>query len=236
MDELAQTIRGSSTVGPRVVSDSASQITGPKVAPAIIKERIEGIIERTGIPMPTIRIQRETHEIDVPDIKIEAPVPVAAPKVCEAKLVKMPDMVKIDTDFDFEFSVKNCGDAPGDFEVVVVISKTGAAQMVRCLDEPQSQPVTWPEKPEGTPSGPTTTEPVTWPEKPEGTPTGPTTTEPPLCGPGMTFPMFKTILWGVMPGETKQATITCRVGKEYTGRANINVRAWARLTSPPQPG
>ena len=217
MDELAQTIRGSSTVGPRVVSDSASQITGPKVAPAIIKERIEGIIERTGIPMPTIRIQRETHEIDVPDIKIEAPVPVAAPKVCEAKLVKMPDMVKIDTDFDFEFSVKNCGDAPGDFEVVVVISKTGAAQMVRCLDEPQSQP-------------------VTWPEKPEGTPTGPTTTEPPLCGPGMTFPMFKTILWGVMPGETKQATITCRVGKEYTGRANINVRAWARLTSPPQPG
>lgn len=195
--------------GPRSVSMAAL-----KIAPEVIRARIEGIIKRTGISMPQINIRQEAHEIDIPGIVIELPKKIPAPVVCEARLVKRPDMVAIDKKFDFEFSVKNCGDAAGDFEIVVVLSKTGVVDTSRCLAEPvaqlyesgisnQSYGVIPPHK---------------------------------LCGPDATYPMFKTILWGVMPGETKQATVTCWVGKEFTGRPKLNVRAWARLISPPQPG
>jgi len=213
-DELKSVITRRVTVpGPGGYSISQPERVGTRVTPEVIKERIEGIIKRTGISMPSIRIRQEAHEIDIPDIKIESPTKIPAPVVCEARLVKRPDMVKIDRKFDFEFSVKNCGDAPGDFEVVVVLSKTGVVDTSRCLAEPvarlyesgisdQSYGVIQPHE---------------------------------LCGPDATYPTFKTILWGVAPGETKQATVTCWISKEFTGRAKLNVRAWVRLVSPSRP-
>ena len=189
-----------------------------RVAPDIIRQRIEGIVKRTNRPTHPIRIRQEAHEIDIPDIKIEASVPISAPMVCEAKLLKRPDTVKINTDFEFEFGVKNCGNAPGDFEVVVVLSKTGARAMEQCLS-PREYVSPSPEIRES--------------DVLESSVYG---VIPPhvLCGPTGTYPTFSRIVRGVQPGETKHVTIVCKVGKEYTGRSNVNVRAWARLVSSPQ--
>jgi len=210
-EELTKMVKHRPKPGRHVVSS---------VAPNIIRQRIEGIVERTNRPMPPIRIRQEAHEIDIPDIKIEAPTPIPAPMVCEAKLLKRPDMVKINTDFEFEFSVKNCGNTPGDFEVVVVLSKTGAAAMEKCLSSREyalPRPVAQLYE-SGTSELPAYG--VTPPHV--------------LCGPTGTYPTFHGVVLGVQPGETKHVTVVCKVGKEYTGRTNVNVRAWARLVSPPQ--
>jgi len=203
-------------------------VVGSRVAPSVIKERIEGIIARTGISMPRINIRQEAHEIDIPAIKIEAPVPVKvpAPAVCEAKLVASPSMVKIDEEFNFEFSVKNCGDAPGDFEIIVVLSKTGAAAMTACLDaNPVAQLY-------GAAAERTY---VPYDSSVPAIPAYGVSPPHELCGPNATYPTFNTIIWGILPGATKQVTIPCRISKEFTGRAKLNVRAWARLVVP-EPG